>query len=101
MLDVAGSEAYKSVHDAMMQMRGSYTDASLRALAEEAGIDDVDAVMEAMNSDAVTATIEANHELAQRLQITGTPTFVMSDQMLRGYVPLDAMQQIVEAAREG
>tara|TARA_B100001146_G_C16154585_1_gene422764 strand:+ start:449 stop:1240 length:792 start_codon:yes stop_codon:yes gene_type:complete len=100
-LDVAGSEAYKSVHDAMMQMRGSYTDASLRALAEEAGIDDVDAVMEAMNSDAVTATIEANHELAQRLQITGTPTFVMSDQMLRGYVPLDAMQQIVEAAREG
>ena len=57
--------------------------------------------MEAMNSDAVTATIEANHELAQRLQITGTPTFVMSDQMLRGYVPLDAMQQIVEAAREG
>ncbi|MEQ3626731.1 MAG: DsbA family protein [Celeribacter sp.] len=100
-LDVAGSDAYKNVHDALMQMRGSYTEASLREIAADAGIDEIDAVIAAMDSDEVTATIAANHELAQRLQITGTPTFVMSDQMLRGYVPLDAMQQIVGTAREG
>ena len=31
--------------------------------------------------------------------INGTPSFVFEDQMVRGYVPLDAMQQIVAEAR--
>ena len=37
--------------------------------------------------------------LAQRLQISGTPTFVMGDQMVRGYVPLNEMQAVVAEER--
>jgi len=38
--------------------------------------------------------------LASQLQITGTPTFVLGDQLLRGYLPLAEMQKRVDAARE-
>jgi len=44
--------------------------------------------------------IAANHALGQRMSITGTPTFVMNDQMLRGYVPLDVMQEIAGEIRQ-
>jgi protein-disulfide isomerase len=52
-----------------------------------------------MNSEAVTQVIAANHALGQRMQITGTPSFVLGDQMLRGYLPQDAMQRIADEIR--
>jgi protein-disulfide isomerase len=33
------------------------------------------------------------------MQITGTPSFVMGDQMLRGYLPQNAMQEIANEIR--
>ncbi len=42
-----------------------------------------------MDAPEVTKVIEDNHLLAQRMQISGTPTFVMGEQMLRGYAPLE------------
>ncbi|MBY6152928.1 DsbA family protein [Vannielia litorea] len=98
-LQVAGPEAYKSVHDAMMQMRGDYNEAALTALAEKAGTDPAP-ILAAMNSDEVSAVIAENRALAQAMQISGTPTFVLEDQMLRGYVPLQAMTSIVDEVRD-
>jgi methyl-accepting chemotaxis protein len=56
--------------------------------------------------DTVSGTIRqvriaANHALGAQLQINGTPTFVINDTMVRGYVPLDGMREIVKAQREG
>ncbi|NNK15771.1 MAG: DsbA family protein, partial [Sulfitobacter sp.] len=33
------------------------------------------------------------------LQITGTPTFVLQDEMLRGYLPYDQMKALVNEKR--
>ena len=52
-----------------------------------------------MATPEVAAVIAANHALAQKLNITGTPTFVIGNQMLRGYVPEEGMKQIVDQAR--
>ena len=52
-----------------------------------------------MESDEVTAVIAENRALGQRLNISGTPTFVMGDQILRGYMPLAQMQEIAEDIR--
>ena len=54
-----------------------------------------------MASDEVTNVIAANHALGQTMAISGTPTFVMGGQMLRGYVPLDGMVQIIADERAG
>jgi protein-disulfide isomerase len=95
---VAGDAAYKDVHDAMMTLRGDVTLDALTRLSE--GFDlDTAAILATMDSDAVTQVIAANRALADRLQITGTPTFVMEDQMVRGFVPLDQMQDMVASLR--
>lgn len=95
---VAGDEAYLTVHDDLMEFRGEISEASLTTLATSQGLD-ASAVMAAMESDKVTEVIAQNRALAQRMQINGTPGFVIGDQMLRGYVPLDGMQQAVAQVR--
>lgn len=96
--EVAGDEAYHVTHDALMELRGDVNMASLTRLSESLFLD-TEAVLLAMNAPDVTDVINANRALAQRLQITGTPTFVVEDQMLRGYLPLDQMTRIVDSLR--
>lgn len=97
---VAGDDAYKAVHDAMMTVKGDFNEVTLRRLAETLGLAaDADAIMATMDSPEVDQVIAANHALGQRMDISGTPSFVMGDQMLRGYVPLDVMREIAEQIR--
>lgn len=95
---VAGDEAYKKAHDALITLRGNATVQSLEKLAERLDLD-ADAILARMTSPEVDEVIQKNRALAQRLGITGTPTFVLESSMLRGYVPLDGMRQLVKQAR--
>ena len=95
---LAGAEAYFAVHEALMTLRGNVTDEALERIGTAAGVD-VKAAMARMASDEVTAELAANHQLAQALAISGTPTFVMGDEVLRGYLPLDAMRDIARQER--
>lgn len=60
---------------------------------------DVPAIEAKMDSDEVIQEITQTRALAQKLQITGTPTFVMQDEMLRGYLPYDQMMALVDEKR--
>jgi protein-disulfide isomerase len=71
----------------------------LARLAQKLGLD-AKAVLDRMGSPEVSAVIEANHALGQKMNINGTPTFVVDGTMVRGYVPLDGMRQIVQAERD-
>ncbi|SMY07898.1 DsbA family protein [Flavimaricola marinus] len=95
---VDGDEAYKLVHDALMTFRGDITLDSLSRLGEAYDLDS-DSIIAEMNSDAVNGIIATNRQLANQMQISGTPTFVFDDQMLRGYVPLDQMELILAEVR--
>ena len=99
-LQLAGPDAYKSAHDALITLRGEATKPVLERLAGDLGLD-APAIMARMAAPEVTSVIQANHALAQTLDISGTPTFVLQGTMLRGYVPLDDMRQIVKDARKG
>ncbi len=94
----AGPEAYKSVHDALMTLDRDPSEPVLRRLSETLGLD-ADAILARMSDEEVTRRINETRALAQTMQSNGTPSFVFGDQMLRGYVPLDAMQQIVQDMR--
>lgn len=95
---LSGDEAYKEAHDVMMSYQADLTDANVKRLAKTLELDG-DAILERMKSDAVREEIAQTRELAQRLQIRGTPTFVMGDQLVRGYVPIDGMRQIIAEER--
>lgn len=93
-----GDEAYRTTHDALISLRADATPESLERLAGDLGYD-WEPLKAKMDAPEVTAVIEANHALAQKLQISGTPTFVVDSQLVRGYVPLDGMRQIIEQER--
>lgn len=95
---VGGDDAYKSVHDALMTWGGEITMGSLGRIARSSGVDH-QAVMAKIDDDEVNHVIQANRELAQSLQIQGTPSFVMGDNFVRGFVELDQMRAIVNAIR--
>lgn len=95
---VAGGDSYHAVADALMAFQGDITLPALRRLGSTFGLD-MDAVEARMDSPEVTAEIEQTRALAGLLQISGTPTFVMQDELLRGYLPLDQMQALVADKR--
>ncbi|GAD56870.1 DsbA family protein [Limimaricola cinnabarinus] len=96
--EIEGDEAYKQAHNALMTMRADVSEESLTALADSLDAD-FEAVQAEMASPRVAAIIAGNHQLAQAMQISGTPSFVMGDQMLRGYVPLAQMREMVAQNR--
>lgn len=97
--EIGGDEAYEAAKEALIVLNGEMDDTVLRRLADTLGLD-ADAVLGAMDDEGITEQLATTRALAQTLQINGTPSFVMGDQLVRGYVPLDAMQQIVAEARQ-
>jgi protein-disulfide isomerase len=95
---VAGDEAYEAVHNALVALEGQPGKGPLTRIGESLGLD-VDAIMAEMDSAEVKRRIDETRALAQTMKINGTPSFVFGDQMVRGYAPLAAMEQIVAAER--
>lgn len=93
-----GDEIYELFHDALMLENGPLSEISLPLIAQSVGADSAKMV-EMMNSSLVTQIIQSNRALGQQMQISGTPTFVIEDQMLRGFLPLAQLQLIVDDVR--
>ncbi|WP_371171040.1 DsbA family protein [Aliiroseovarius sp. 2305UL8-7] len=93
-----GEEAYATLHDALITKRGAVTVDSLIEMGNELGLDG-QAIADGMDATVVDAILADNRTLGQRLQISGTPAFVMHDDMARGYMPLEQMEQIIAAKR--
>ncbi|MCR8825574.1 DsbA family protein [Pseudosulfitobacter koreensis] len=97
-LIVEGADAYEAVNDALMTSNGELSVPVMARVASTLGLD-ADAIVAGMDSDEVTNRIAQTRALAQELQITGTPTFVMHDEMLRGYLPYDQLMMMVDEKR--
>lgn len=95
---VAGDDAYKAAHDALMTLRGDVTDDTLRRVAADLSLD-ADAVMAGMSDPAIDAALAANRALGEALRISGTPTFILDGQFVRGYLPAESMKALVDEAR--
>jgi protein-disulfide isomerase len=97
---VAGDRAYSDVHDRLMTVRGAMNEETFARIGEELGLD-TDAILVEMGSPDIDRIIRENYALAQALEISGTPSFVFQTDLVRGYVPLASMQEIVQAIRDG
>lgn len=93
-----GDDAYAATHDALINLRGTPDADTLGRLAVQMGYD-AQPVLDMMNAEKVTAIIAANHAVAAQLNITGTPTFVVDNTLLRGYLPEEDMKKIIEKER--
>jgi protein-disulfide isomerase len=71
---------------------------SIEAAAKKVGLDPA-ALASGMSAGDISAEIENNLRLAQSLQATGTPTWVVGDQVLSGAVGYDALKAAIAKAR--
>ncbi|WP_435127515.1 DsbA family oxidoreductase [Halobaculum sp. D14] len=65
-------------------------------LAESVGVDG-DEVRDAMGDESLSAELEQQFQQAQRLGISGVPTFVYGEHAARGAVPPEHLERLVEA----
>lgn len=93
-----GDEAYGSVHDTLMFLRGEPNPETLSRVAKDLGLDPAP-ILARMKSPEVMKVIQANYATAEELEITGTPAFIMKDGVMRGYAPLDVMREFIADAR--
>lgn len=98
-LRLAGDETYEAIHDTLMRHEGAITPEYLDELATAFELD-FESIVAEMESDAVTTVLAENRALAQRLQISGTPTFVMETEMIRGFVDADTLIETAQALRD-
>ena len=53
-----------------------------------------------MKSEKVNLLIAKNASLAKELRIEGTPTFIIEDQIIRGFLSKNQMQELIEFTRK-
>ena len=82
-----------------MGARGRLSEPEIWQAAAEAGLD-LDRLKKDMDSPAVAATIEANYQLAQSLQIEGTPAFTIGREVVPGAAPKEHLAELVKKARD-
>ena len=95
---VEGDDAYKAVHDRFMQLRGALSGATIARVANDLGLDH-DAITARMDDPEIDRMIAENRQLAQTLQIQGTPTFIVENQFVRGLLEGPQMVALIEQIR--
>lgn len=97
-LIVGGDEAYHEARNLLMSFQGDMTPDAVAELAGKLGLNAAD-VAGTMQGDDVTERLEATLALARDLQISGTPAFIIGEELVGGYVALPGMKAIVAEAR--
>lgn len=90
---------YEEFHWAMMDMSGRAEERSVLTIAAEIGLD-IDQLRADMEAPEVAEHIETSMRLADLLGITGTPTFILGDNLVPGAVEQEVLQRLVDEVRE-
>jgi protein-disulfide isomerase len=97
-VNIAAPEKFAEFHDTLLLGPGRIDGNRALAVAEEMGLD-MDNIRELMPSDEVKATIEESYALADKLSLTGTPSYVTAKEVVVGAVGYDALKAKIEEAR--
>ena len=92
---VDGSEIYKKFFDFLMTYKNQLNFEILKSFASKAGstIKDFD---NQINIQKVNSVIVNNLSLAEKLSINGTPTFIIGNSIIRGFISSEELQEIID-----
>lgn len=91
-------DKYAEMHDALMTMRGKVEAEAVLRIAGEVGLD-VEKLKIDMQSPEVEEHIATSMRLAEALGFNGTPSFVVGDRLIPGFVEKPQLVEAVTAAR--
>jgi protein-disulfide isomerase len=89
---------YWTFHQAVYSSRGQVTKESALAAAEALGLNPLTVQIE-MESPSIQASLDKSYEIARKLDISGTPTFILGEEIIPGAIGLDAMRQRIANMR--
>jgi protein-disulfide isomerase len=91
---------YADFHRAMMAAKGSIDNDSVLAIAASVGLD-VAKLKADMGAAEIDRIIQANYDLADALNIQGTPGMIVGTILIPGAVDIDTLRKDIAAARKG
>lgn len=91
---------YWQFHMALLGHEGKVTRAIVDQIAAEQGLD-LGKLKADMKSPDISKIIDENQKLAGKLNITGTPAFVVDNTLVPGYVPADGLMAAINDVRAG
>ena len=97
MQDSSGKK-YIDFHQKLLGGRGAADKARALAVAKEVGVD-MTRIEKDMASDEVKKTIDENLKLAEALGVSGTPSYVVGDEVVVGAVGIDELRNRINADR--
>jgi protein-disulfide isomerase len=91
---------YEAFHNALMAYPGALkSNDDVMNVAKKQGLD-WSKIVAKINDPAIDKKIATNHAIAQTLNITGTPAFIIGDQLLRGAPQsLEMLEESIKQAR--
>lgn len=92
-------QKYWDFHLKLMGTKGRINGAKAMEIAKEAGAD-IERLKKDMEAPATRAVIEHTVALGDRLGLTGTPAFVIGDEVVFGAVGAPALKQKIESVRK-
>ena len=93
-----GPEYYKIVHDKLITENINLNENNIIKLLEDLDINTSE-VLGHINSIEVTNHLRQIRALGERLKISGTPTFIIEENIIRGYVDYNQMKKIIKNIR--
>ncbi len=97
-LAARGQGKYFAFHDALMEVKGGLDEAAVMEVAKGVGLD-TERLRRDMTAPEIDAVLKRNFRLAQVLNVTGTPAFVIGDELVPGAVGLATLRAYVRQAR--
>lgn len=94
-LVAAKAGKFVAFHHALYQVPAPLDDAKTDAVAAKLGLD-----LAGLSSADIVGEINANLATGRSLRMSGTPTFVVGDQLLAGAVGYDALKAAIDKARK-
>ena len=90
---------YIEIHSEFMNLKGRFSETRVLRIAKNKGLN-VNELTKDMNSVTIDNTIKGNRQLAQKLNITGTPGFIIGNNIIPGAVKLETLKKIIADVRK-
>lgn len=90
---------YGDFHRRLLGSQGRANEETAIRIAVELGADEA-ALREAMKDPAIEASFAETYNLASRLQISGTPSYVVGQEVVYGALGADHLSEKIEATRQ-
>lgn len=91
-------EKYADFHNQLLGSQGRATEAAAVKIAVSLGADEAK-LREEMKNPAINAAFEKTYELANKLSITGTPSYVVGNEVVFGALGQEVLAQKIAEAR--